>query len=116
MAGHVWFSEAVQVEKAFRQAFGGCYVGVAASIGQGVAAAQAQPVAQVLVHLRVRSQPGLFPAETGESEFTQTLLKTSSCKQVLLLLSTSQANLHLTVNIVQIILTTCYIYFLKSSY
>lgn len=93
---------------------------MAASVGQGVAAAQAQSVAQVLVHLRVRSQPGLFPAETGESEFPQTLLKTSSCKQqqhrVLLLLSTSQANLHLTVNFVQIILTTCNIYFLKSSY
>lgn len=96
VAGHIRFSESIQVEEAFSQAFGSCNVSVAASIGQGVAAAQAQSVAQVPVHLRVRTQPGLFPAERGESAFAQILLKPSPCKQhrVLFLLSTSQANVH----------------------
>lgn len=92
MAGHIRFSESIQVEEAFSQAFGGCYISVAAAIGQGVAAAEAQSLAQVLVHLGVRSQPGLFPAETGESEFAQILLKPSPCKQQFLQSFVSSVN------------------------
>lgn len=58
VAGDIRLPESVQVEEAFSQAFGSRLIGVAAAIGQGVAAAQTQSV-----HLWVRSQPGLFPAE-----------------------------------------------------
>lgn len=58
VAGDIRFPEAIQVEETFRQALGGRHIGMAAAIGQGVTAAQTQSV-----HLWVRSQPGLFPAE-----------------------------------------------------
>ena len=58
--------EAVQVEEAFGEASGGRRIGAVAAVGQGVAAAQAQPVAEVLVQLRVRRQASLLPAGRGE--------------------------------------------------
>lgn len=58
VAGDIRFPESIQVEETFSQALGSRHISVAAAIGQGVTAAQAQPV-----HLWVRSQTGLFPAE-----------------------------------------------------
>lgn len=64
MSRYVRLPEAVQVEETFGEASGGRHVGSVAAIGQSVAAAQAEPVAEVLVQLRVCGQPGLVPAET----------------------------------------------------
>lgn len=66
MTRHVGLPEAVQVEEAFGQTFGGRHVPTVAAVGQGVAAAQTQTVAQVLVQLRVCRQAGLLPADKRE--------------------------------------------------
>lgn len=63
MARHIGLPEAIQVEETLGQAFGGCHVGTLTAVGEGVAAAQTQPVAEVLVQLRVCRQTGLLPAE-----------------------------------------------------
>lgn len=60
---HVGLPEAVQGEEPLGQPPGGRYVGPPAAVGEGVAALQNQPVAEVLVRLRVRRQTGLVPAE-----------------------------------------------------
>lgn len=53
MARHVGLPKAIQVEETFGQAFGGCHVGAVTAIGEGVTAAQTQPVTEVLVQLRI---------------------------------------------------------------
>lgn len=63
MARNIGLPEAVQVEETLGQAFGGCHVGTVAAVGEGVAAAQTQPLAEVLVQLRICRQTGLLPAE-----------------------------------------------------
>lgn len=63
VARHVRLPEAVQVEEALGEASGGGHVGPVAAVGEGIAGAQTQPVAEVLVQLRVRRQAGLVPAE-----------------------------------------------------
>lgn len=50
---YIRLPEAVQVEETFGQAFGRCHIGTMAAVGQGVTAAQAQPVTEVLVQLGV---------------------------------------------------------------
>lgn len=66
MARHIGLPEAIQVKETFGQSFGGCHVGTVAAIGEGVAAAQTQPVTEVLVQLRICRQTGLLPAEMGQ--------------------------------------------------
>lgn len=74
MSRHIRLPEAVQVEKTLGQTFGGCHVGAVASVGEGVAAAQTQPVTEVLVQLRVGRQTGLVPAGRGGGEVGQRLI------------------------------------------
>lgn len=77
MSRHIRLPEAVQVEKTLGQTLGGCHVGAVASVGEGVAAAQTQSVAEVLVQLRVGRQAGLVPAGRekggGGSEVNQSV-------------------------------------------
>lgn len=63
MPRHIGLSEAVQVEETFGQASGGCHVSTVAAIGEGLTAAQTQPLTEVLVQLRICRQAGLVPAE-----------------------------------------------------
>lgn len=63
MARHIGLPEAIQVEETIGQAFGGCHVRTLTAVGEGVAAAQTQPLAEVLVQLRIRGQTGLLPAK-----------------------------------------------------
>ena len=64
VARHIGLPEAIQVEETFGQAFGGCQIGTVAAIGEGVTAAQTEPVTEVLVQLRVCRQMGHLPAES----------------------------------------------------
>lgn len=66
MSCYVRLPETIQVEEAFGEAFGSCHIGTVAAVGEGVAAAQTQPLAQVLVQLRICGQSGLLPAERVE--------------------------------------------------
>lgn len=68
MTRYIRLLETIQVEQTLGQAFGCRHVGSVAAVGDGVAAAQTQPVAEVLVQLRVRSQTGLLPAEEEGAE------------------------------------------------
>lgn len=63
MTRHVRLPEAVQVEEALGETFGRCHVSAAAAVGEGVTAAQTEPVAEVLVQLRVRRQASFISAE-----------------------------------------------------
>lgn len=65
MTRHVGLPETIQVEETFSQTFGGRHVGTVTAIREGVAAAQTQPVTEVLVQLRICRQTGLVPAERG---------------------------------------------------
>lgn len=66
MTRHIRLSEAVQVKEALGQTFGGRHISAAAAVGERVAAAQAEPVAEVLVQLGVCRQAGFVSAEGGE--------------------------------------------------
>lgn len=59
---HVRLPEAVQVEEALGQTFGGSHISVAAAVGEGVTAAQTEPVAEILVQLRVCRQASFVSA------------------------------------------------------
>lgn len=50
---HVRLPEAVQVEEALGETLGRRHISAAAAVGEGVAAAQTEPVAEILVQLRV---------------------------------------------------------------
>jgi len=63
VARHVGLPEAVQVEEPLGQTARRRHVGPVAAVGQRVAAAQTEPLAELLVQLRVRRQPGLVSAE-----------------------------------------------------
>lgn len=60
---HVRLPEAVQVEEALGETFGSCHISAAAAVGEGVAAAQTEPVAEILVQLRVCCQASFISAE-----------------------------------------------------
>lgn len=62
---HVGLPEAVQVVEALGQTLGGRHVRPVAAVGERVAAAQAQPLAEVLLQLGVGGQTGLVPAGGG---------------------------------------------------
>lgn len=47
------------------ESFGGCHVATVTAVGEGVAAAQTQPVTEVVAQLGVRRQTGLLPADEG---------------------------------------------------
>lgn len=65
VARNIRLPEAVQVEETLGQSFGGGHVGAVAAVRERVTAAQAQPVAEVVVQLRIRRQAGLLPAGGG---------------------------------------------------
>lgn len=65
MARHVRLPESIQVKETLGESFGGCHVATVTAVGEGVAAAQTQPVTEVLVQLGVRRQTGLLPADGG---------------------------------------------------
>lgn len=63
VARHIRLPEAVQVEEALGETFGSCHISAAAAVGEGVAAAQTEPVTEVLVQLRVCRQASFISAE-----------------------------------------------------
>lgn len=65
VARNIRLPETVQVEETLGQSFGGGHVGAVAAVREGVAAAQTQPVAEVVVQLRICRQTGLVPAGGG---------------------------------------------------
>lgn len=68
MPRHVGLPEAVQVEEAFGQTSGSRHVPAVAAVGQGVTAAQTEPVAEV--QLGVCGQTDPLPAERGTGRET----------------------------------------------